>query len=51
MNSMLPIWLFLFLTIGAPLLWTLFDHLQMRSATGGGDDRSMHLRAGMPDLA
>lgn len=32
MDSMLPIWFFVFLTIGAPLLWLLFDHLQTQQA-------------------
>jgi hypothetical protein len=47
---MLPIWLFVSLTIGAPLLWLIFDHLQQKTARAFSD-RPRPLRAATSDLA
>jgi hypothetical protein len=51
MNSMLPIWLFIFWTIGAPLLWLLSDRLQTQKATRICSDSPMPLRAATPSPA
>jgi hypothetical protein len=32
MDIVLSIWILLALTVGAPLLWRYFDHLQVRRA-------------------
>ena len=51
MGSMLPIWLLPFWTMGAPVLWVLFDHLQTQRSTRTHTGRSLPLRAATPELA
>jgi hypothetical protein len=49
---MLPIWLLLpFWTMGAPVLWILFDPLQTQRSTRTHSDRLLPLSAATPDLA
>lgn len=51
MGSMLPIWLLPFWTLGAPLLWILFDQWQTQRTTRTHGDRRLPLRAATQDLA
>jgi hypothetical protein len=51
MGSMLSIWLLPFWTMGAPILWVLFDHLQTQRTRRMHRHRPLPLRAATPDLA
>lgn len=47
MDNMTPIWIFLFWTVGAPVLWLLIDYLQTQKATRAFSERPLPLRAAM----
>jgi hypothetical protein len=51
MNSMLPIWLLPFWTMGAPVLWLLFDHLQTQKSTRTHGARPLPADPATPGLA
>jgi len=51
MDTMLSIWLFVFWTVAAPLLWLLLDRLQTLKTVHPSNDGAMQLRAATPRLA